>query len=98
MKFERFEDLPIWQTAREICKRVSVITSAGEFSTDFKLRDQIRGSSGSVMDIIAEGFDYNYISKDVCDEFVLKTLNLSQEIAGFINYLKGSGFRGEKYL
>ena len=57
MKIEKFEDLEIWQEARELCKRVFEITSISPFSSDFKLRDQIRGSSGSIMDNIAEGFE-----------------------------------------
>ena len=56
MKIERFEDLEIWQEAREICKYVFKITSEEPFSKDYKFRDQIRSSSGSVMDNIAEGF------------------------------------------
>ena len=57
MKIERFEDLEIWQESRELCKKVSDITRNGEFSKDFKFRDQIRDSSGSTMDCIAEGFE-----------------------------------------
>ena len=57
MKIEKFEDLEIWKEARELCKRVFEITSISPFCNDFKLRDQIRGSSGSVMDNIAEGFE-----------------------------------------
>jgi four helix bundle protein len=57
MNIKRFEDLEIWKEARELCKVVYEITSAGPFSTDFKFRDQIRASSGSAMDNIAEGFD-----------------------------------------
>lgn len=57
MNIRRFEDLEIWKEARELCKVVCEITSNGPFSTDFKLRDQIRASSGSAMDNIAEGFD-----------------------------------------
>ena len=53
MKIERFEDLDIWKEARELCKRVFEITSVGPFHNDFKFRDQIRSSSGSVMDNIA---------------------------------------------
>jgi four helix bundle protein len=59
MKIERFEDLEIWQEARDLCKRVFEITSAEPFHSDFKFRDQIRSSSGSIMDNIAEGFERN---------------------------------------
>ena len=77
MNIKRFEDLEIWQEARELCKMVYVITSHGPFSTDFKFRDQIRASAGSTMDNIAEGFDrggnkefYQFlsISKGSCGE------------------------------
>jgi len=57
MKVTRFEDLEIWQEARELCKIVYEVTSNGPFWQDFKFRDQIRASSGSIMDNIAEGFD-----------------------------------------
>jgi four helix bundle protein len=53
MKIEKFEDLEIWQEARELCKRVFEITSVSPFCNDFKFRDQIRSASGSVMDNIA---------------------------------------------
>ena len=53
MKIERFEDLEIWKEARELAKRVFEITSIEPFHSDFKLRDQIKASSGSVMDNIA---------------------------------------------
>ena len=56
MKIERFEDLEIWQEARELCKLVYKITSIEPFIKDYKFRDQIRAASGSIMDNIAEGF------------------------------------------
>jgi len=56
MNVERFEDLEIWQEARELCKVVYEVTSREPFSKDFKFRDQIRAAGGSVMDNIAEGF------------------------------------------
>ena len=57
MKVTRFEDLEIWQLARELYKLVFRITSIAPFFNDFKFRDQMRDSSGSVSDNIAEGFD-----------------------------------------
>jgi four helix bundle protein len=77
LKVERFEDLEIWKEARQICKYVSEITEKDPFCKDFKLRDQIRTSSGSVMDNIAEGFErdgnkefiqFLSISKGSCGE------------------------------
>jgi four helix bundle protein len=53
----KFEDLEVWQTARELCKEVYVITSSGNLSRDFALKDQLRRASGSAMDNIAEGFE-----------------------------------------
>jgi four helix bundle protein len=57
MTVKRFEDLEIWQEARDLCRIVYEISSTGPFSNDFKFRDQIRASAGSVMDNISEGFD-----------------------------------------
>lgn len=57
MKIECFEDLEIWQDARELCKLIFGITMQEPFCNDFRFRDQIRAASGSVMDNIAEGFD-----------------------------------------
>ncbi len=57
MKIERFEDLDIWKAARESCKIIFSITSSEPFRKDFKFRDQIRASAGSIMDNISEGFE-----------------------------------------
>jgi four helix bundle protein len=53
----RFEDLEIWKMAREYCKEIYPLTCEGSFARDFKLRDQINGSSGSIMENISEGFE-----------------------------------------
>ena len=54
---KRFEDLELWQTARELAKKVKVLTETELFSRDFRFRDQTNASAGSVMDNIAEGFE-----------------------------------------
>jgi four helix bundle protein len=57
MKIEKFEDLEVWQSARKLSKDVRDLTIKEPFSKDYRLKDQIRSSSGSVMDNIAEGFE-----------------------------------------
>jgi len=54
---KRFEDLEVWQLARELCQDVFVLTTREGFSKDYGLKNQIGNSSGSVMDNIAEGFE-----------------------------------------
>jgi len=53
----KFEDLDIWKLARKICQKVFDYTNKDNFSRDFSLKDQIRRSSGSIMDNISEGFE-----------------------------------------
>jgi four helix bundle protein len=53
----RFEDLEIWQIARKLSLKVFHLTDTGPASRDYKYKDQIRASAGSVMDNIAEGFE-----------------------------------------
>lgn len=54
---KQFEDLEIWQLARELCQLVYNIIITTPLEKNYKLRDQIDASSGSVMDNIAEGFE-----------------------------------------
>jgi four helix bundle protein len=53
----RFEDIEAWQAARQLTKTVYKLTSAGPFSKDFGLKDQMRRASVSIMSNIAEGFE-----------------------------------------
>ncbi len=54
--FRKFEDIESWKDARELCKLIKLYTEKGKLVRDFGMRDQIRNSSGSAMDNIAEGF------------------------------------------
>ena len=55
--FKTFEDITVWQRARELTKEIYRLTSNSEFSRDFGLKDQIRRASVSIMSNIAEGFE-----------------------------------------
>ena len=74
---KNFEELDIFQKARELCKDVYSITKEGEFHNDSRFVQQIHASAGSVMDNIAEGFErdgnkefinFLYIAKGSCGE------------------------------
>jgi four helix bundle protein len=77
MKYERFEDLPVWQLAIELAIGVYELTKDKFFNQPGDLRDQIRRSSLSVSNNIAEGFErgstaellaFLYISRGSCGE------------------------------
>ena len=73
-----FEELSIYQQSRVLAKQVYEITRQGEFKYDTRFVQQMRASSGSISDNIAEGFErqgnreflqFLYIAKGSCGEF-----------------------------
>lgn len=71
---KRFEDLDVWKVSRELCNKVGGLIDNEVFKKNFRLIGQIEGSSGSIMDNIAEGFE-----RGTRAEFIL-----------FLGYSKGS--------
>ena len=57
MKYERFEDLPVWKAAVDLAERVYGLTRDRAFSQPGDLRDQLRRAALSVSNNIAEGFE-----------------------------------------
>ena len=91
-KATKFEDLDIFQKARDLCKEVYVITKDIEFHKDSRFVQQIHASAGSVMDNIAEGFErdgnkefinFLYIAKGSCGEVRSQIIRASD--VGFID-------------
>ena len=95
---ERFEDLRIWQMARELCKEIYLHTEKKPWKTDSRFVQQIRAAAGSVMDNIAEGFErdgnkeyiqFLYIAKGSCGEVRSQIIRASD--VGFLaseDYIK----------
>ncbi len=91
-KAQKFEDLAIFQSARNLCKEIYAITKVGEFKKDSRFVQQIHASSGSIMDNIAEGFEregnkeflnFLYIAKGSCGEVRSQIIRASD--VGFID-------------
>jgi four helix bundle protein len=86
-----FEELHVYQTAKELTNGIYALTKSGGFSKDYGLIDQIRRSAVSVMSNIAEGFErgsrpefirFLFIAKGSCGE-----LRAQLEIARDQGYL-----------
>ena len=77
-KLNSFEEMQIWQKSRQLAKQIFELSNSGNFAKDFRLRDQINGSAGSIMDNIAEGFE-----RDGRKEF-LQFLSIAKGSAGEI--------------
>jgi len=56
---KEFEDLEIWKLSRILCNDIFKLASNSELSSDYKLFNQLNGSTGSIMDNIAEGYERN---------------------------------------
>ena len=91
-KAKSFEDLKIFQMARDLCKEVYAITKESEFHKDSRFVQQIHAAAGSVMDNIAEGFErdgnkefinFLYIAKGSCGEVRSQIIRASD--VGFID-------------
>ena len=80
---QRFEDIESWKLAGELADKIGELIDSGSFRKNFRLIDQMEGSSGSIMDNIAEGFE-----RGSRQEFIL-----------FLGYAKGScgEFRSQLY-
>ena len=72
-----FEELAIFQKARELSQGIYPVTNKDGFKSDFRFVQQIRAAAGSIMDNIAEGFErggnkeflnFLYIAKGSCGE------------------------------
>lgn len=57
MKYQKFEDLPVWKAAIELGREVYALTDGTAFKGRYSLRDQIERAAVSVSNNIAEGFE-----------------------------------------
>ncbi len=75
MKYNRFEETPIWQISREFVNSIYKLLSTNKIlAKDFSLSDQLKRASYSIMLNIAEGFERGS----------------NKDFAHFLDYAKGS--------
>ena len=72
--FKQFEDIPVWQAARNLVKAIYRVTRTDPFAHDRGLVDQIRRAAVSITSNIAEGHERG----------------TSRDLILFLYYAKGS--------
>src|SRR5437016_12556738 len=91
MKYNRFEELPVWQAGIDLAAEIYSLTAKPEFKNRYSLRDQIERAAVSVSNNIAEGFErgtnqelltFLYISRGSAGE-VRSMLCLLERIPAF---------------
>ena len=87
----KFQELRVWQRAKNLAVYMYTITSNGKFSKDFGLRDQIRRAAVSIASNVAEGdelgtnkqaINFFYIAKGSTAEVLTQSI-----IANEIGYI-----------
>jgi len=90
--YNSFEDLPVWQNARELGSLIYRTTAEGKLSKDYGLKNQIQKAVVSVSSNIAEGFErgskrefiqFLYIAKGSCGE-LRSQLYIAKDL-GYLN-------------
>ena len=102
MKYERFEQLPVWQAGIKLAGGVYAMTERPAFQKRYSLRDQIERAAVSVSNNIAEGFErgttqevltFLYIARGSAGEVrsmlcLLETLAVFSDLKSEISDLK----------
>src|SRR5215471_5943305 len=57
MKYNKFEDLPVWKSAIDLAVRLYALTASQEFRSQRSLRDQLERATVSISNNIAEEFE-----------------------------------------
>ena len=93
----KFQDLKVWQRAKDLAVYVYTITNNGKFSKDYGLKDQIRRAAVSIASNIAEGdelgtnkqsVNFFYIAKGSTAEVLTQAI-----IANEIDYISERVFK-----
>ncbi len=93
MKYERFEDLPVWKAAIELAVQIFALTENETFKGKGDLRNQLERAAISISNNIAEGFErgttqelltFIYIARGSAGE-VRSMLHLLDRLPPFAN-------------
>ena len=82
----KFEDLRVWQKAKDLAVFIYKLTAHGKYSKDFGLRDQIRRAAVSVPSNIAEGDELDSDKQSVRHFYIAKGSSAEVLTQAIISY------------
>ena len=96
---KRFEELEVWQRAKDLTNLIYRLSSSGAFARDFGLRDQTqdlfiqylsraKGSSGELRAQLYIAQEQEYITADEFQSAFSLAELCSKQLASFIRYLE----------
>ncbi|MBN2215906.1 MAG: four helix bundle protein [Pirellulales bacterium] len=88
MKYDRFENLPVWRAAIDLARRVYVLTRDRFFAQPGDLRDQLRRAALSVSNNIAEGFERGSMSELLAFLYIAR--GSAGEVRSMLHFVDGS--------
>ena len=71
-KYERFEDLPVWNTAVELAVLIVDLAEAGRFRRISDFRNQIERAVVSISNNVAEGFERGTVDELIAFLYIAK--------------------------
>ncbi len=87
MKYRRFEDLPVWQEAAELARKMYEFTALEHLRRHPGLRDQLERAALSVSNNIAEGFERGTTNELL--SFLYISRGSSGEVRSMLRVLEG---------
>ena len=67
-----FQELKVWQRSKDLAVYIYRLTTSGQFSKDYGLRDQIRRAAVSIPSNLAEGDEYGSDKQSVRFFYIAK--------------------------
>lgn len=87
MKYRRFEDLPVWQEAAELARKMYEFTSLEPLRRHPGLRDQLERAALSVSNNIAEGFERGSTNELLASLYIAR--GSAGEVRSMLRVLEG---------
>ncbi len=93
---KRFEDIESWKLGNELCSKIGKHIDEGKFKKNFRLIDQMEGSSGEFRSQLYRALNRGYISQGEFDELYSLATNISGKLQKFIEYLLKTEIAGTR--